>query len=319
MSAINAVARLDNVKQVVQMAEHRFNTLARIHNAVNFEREASFAMQILKSNDFLASKAMADQDSLITAIVNVAAIGLTLSPVSKLAYLIPRDGKVCLDISYRGYLQLAYDVGAIRFANAEIVYSGDDFEIRGLGEEPKHIRRPFALDRGEIVGAYCVAITHANDYITTVMNIDEIGAIRDRSESWKAHKAKGVKTPWLTDESEMIKKTVIRRAYKTWPMTNTRERFEKAIEVGNDFEGALEMPALASVAPQVDSARSDALFRMRAMLQVLDETEHAFAEHSSRVCKRTLKTIEDMTDKEITAANTMLSTMIDKRNAEGKS
>jgi recombination protein RecT len=37
----------------------------------------------------------------------VAAIGITLNPASKLAYLVPRDGMVCLDISYMGLLHRA--------------------------------------------------------------------------------------------------------------------------------------------------------------------------------------------------------------------
>jgi hypothetical protein len=41
-------------------------------------------------------------------------------------------------------------------------------------------------------------------------------AIRDRSDAW----AKNKSGPWATDEGEMVKKTVIKRAAKTWPRSD---------------------------------------------------------------------------------------------------
>lgn len=297
----NSDRQLANIQQVVTLAEQDFNKLAKIHNAVNFQQEASFALQALKNNPYLTQVAMGDQDSLKTAILNVASIGLSLSPVHKLAYLVPRKGKICLDISYRGYVQLAVDVGAIKWAIAEVVCASDKFELRGVGVEPLHAFSPFG-DRGKIVGAYCIAKTHDGDYLTTPMNIDEIFSIRDRSESWKSFMEKNKTSPWQTDQNEMIKKTVIRRAYKSWPMINTRQRLDQAIDISAEVD-----PIDFSGKTVIEAKEDDhALPKMREMLLQIARTEDQFMEHLERVFKRKIKNLNDLTEIEITQATVML-------------
>ena len=309
------VERYENVRQLVKMVEPEFNRLAQIHGAVNFEREASFALQALKDNSYLAQIAMADQDSLKRAIINVAAVGLSLSPVHKLAYLIPRDKKVCLDISYRGFVQLAVDVGSIKFAHAEIVCENDTFELRGLGQEPIHKFQPFGL-RGKIVGAYCVAKTHDGEYLTTAMTIDEIYAVRARSSSWRAYVKDNTKTnPWVTDESEMIKKTVIRRAYKSWPMTDTRKRLDKAIDVSAEVD-PIDFNAPPAI-PAAQSSRDASFAEIRELLVELQREESKYVEHLKNVCRRDIKRLEDLTEMEISQQMVMLSSWVDaKRKRE---
>lgn len=192
---------------------------------INFRREAGFATQLLQANDYLLKVARNNRQSVVDAVVNIAAIGISLNPATKHAYLIPRDGKVVLDLSYRGLLHLALSSGSLLWGQAEVVYAHDDFVVGGFSEPPIHKRNPFAKDRGAIVGAYCVVRTIDGDYLTTTMTIDEVYSIRDRSESWKAHLSKKTKTPWASDEGEMIKKTVVKRASKMWPMN---ERVSKA-------------------------------------------------------------------------------------------
>lgn len=189
-------------------------------NSIAFEREARFAMQLMEGNDFLAEIAVKNKPSLRAAITNIAAIGISLNPANKQAYLVPRDGKVCLDISYMGLLDLATSSGSILWGQAELVYSGDLFKRRGYDQPPLHEFEEFSTKRGEIVGAYVVVKLPCGDFLTTTMTADEINAIRDRSSAWKAWVEKKKRCPWLTDWSEMAKKTVIKRASKTWPKSD---------------------------------------------------------------------------------------------------
>lgn len=195
--------------------------------SINFEREAEFAIQVLEKNSYSLSTAMSNKSSVIAAVKNIAAIGISLNPAKKQAYLVPRGGAICLDISYMGLLDLAIASGSIRWGQAELVRQKDTFRLNGFDKPPTHEYDPFDTERGDLRGAYVVVKTVDGDYLTTAMPIDEIFAIRDRSESWKSFMAKKAKTsPWASDEGEMVKKTVIKRASKLWPKT---DRLDHAI------------------------------------------------------------------------------------------
>ena len=209
-----------------------FNSMAQ--NTLSFEREAGFAIQVLMSNDYAMKIATQNRQSVINAVTNIAAIGISLNPAKKQAYLVPRDGKICLDISYMGLLDLAIQSGSIMWGQAELVYQQDSFMLNGFDKPPTHGRNPFAPDRGEIVGVYVVVKTRDGDYLTSCMSIQEVYDIRNRSSAWKAWEKDKRKCPWVTDEGEMVKKTVIKRAYKTWPKT---DRLDAAVHYLNTEGG----------------------------------------------------------------------------------
>lgn len=193
--------------------------------SVVWEKEKQFAIQAIQSNDYLAGIAQKNQASLQNAIINIASIGISLNPALKHAYLVPRKGGVCLDLSYMGLLHLAQSSGVILWGQCKVVRANDTYQNTGLSKEPSHLADTFG-DRGEIVGAYCTVKTVDGDYLTEEMSISEIFEIRGRSEAFKRKSG-----PWKTDEGEMIRKTVVKRAYKYWPKC---ERLGSAIQMLND-------------------------------------------------------------------------------------
>jgi recombination protein RecT len=193
--------------------------------SISFEAESGFAMQAL-ATDYAMGIALKNKQSVIDAVTNIAAIGISLNPAKKQAYLVPRGGKICLDISYMGLIDLAVATGAIKWAQAAVVYASDSFQLKGFDEPPAHLFSPFDKNRGEAVGVYCVVKTHDGEYLTHSMPISEVYSIRDRSESYKRKSG-----PWVTDEGEMIKKTCIKQAYKYWPKVN--DRLQAAIQYLN--------------------------------------------------------------------------------------
>lgn len=214
-------------------------------DAPTFEREAGFAIQLLSVNDYAMRVALDNRQSVMNAVTNIAAIGISLNPAKKQAYLVPRDGRICLDISYMGLLDLAIASGSIKWGQAALVHAGDRFELNGFDKPPTHARDPFSKDRGEVVGVYVVVKTSDGDYLTETMTIAEVFDIRDRSASWKAWISKQKKCPWVTDEGEMVKKTVIKRAYKLWPKT---DRLDTAVHYLNT-EGGEGLADLATSDP----------------------------------------------------------------------
>lgn len=221
---------------------------------MSFEAEAGFAIQAL-GTDYSSKIALGNKQSVIDAVTNVAAIGLSLNPAKKQAYLVPRGGKICLDISYMGLIDLAIATGSILWAQCVVVYENDQFELQGYDNQPVHKFNPFSTTRGNKIGAYACVKTPSGDYLTHAMSLVEIFSIRDRSESWKSGKA----TPWKSDENEMIKKTVIKQAYKYWPKTS--EAFKQAlhylnVEAGEGLE-AINSPPVRRGAPQPQTVEID--------------------------------------------------------------
>lgn len=207
-----------------------------VDKSINFEREAGFAIQVLSGNEFAMRTAMNNRQSVVDAVTNIAAIGISLNPAKKQAYLVPRDGKICLDISYMGLMDLAQATGSVKWAQAALVHEADGFALTGIDKPPQHTFNPFGKERGPVVGVYVTIKTIHGEYLTHTMTIEEAHAIRDRSSAWKSFQAGKAKSggPWSTDEGEMVKKTCVKQAYKYWPKT---DRLETAIHHLNNENG----------------------------------------------------------------------------------
>ena len=214
--------------QAIQKAEPTFISIQESHPdlAVSWDKEQIYVGQMMRKNDKLQT---CPPQSIVSSVVNVATVGLSLNPALGLAYLVPRDGLCCLDVSYRGLVQLATDSGAIRYVRADIVYEKDEFIWCGLDERPVHKFQAFAKDRGDPVGVYCYAKTSDGDVLAGMMSKDEVEAIRAISKAKKS-------PAWAKHWGEMAKKTLIKREQKLWPKA-ARENVAKALEVINQHEG----------------------------------------------------------------------------------
>lgn len=185
--------------------------------SISWEKEKQFAIQAFQGNKFLYDTASKNQASLQNALINVATIGITLNPARKHAYLVPRDGKVCLDISYMGLMHLAMSTGSILWGQCKLVHSNDTYENQGLDKAPAHSYSAFG-DRGSVIGAYCTVKTCHGDYLTDEMSLEDIVKIQNSSKAKNG--------PWKTYWNEMARKTVVKRAAKYWPAI---ERLDNAI------------------------------------------------------------------------------------------
>lgn len=282
------------LNKVIADLEPSFEEQAQIHGIVNFKSESLYALQVLKANNYLTSIAQKNPESLKNAILNSAAMGITLNPAQKLGYLVPRGDAVILDISYMGLVQIACDVGSILWAQAELVREKDEFIFNGVGTRPTHKMEPFT-ERGAVIGAYVVAKTADGEFLVDMMSLTEIHSIRDRSEAWKAFQAKKIKScPWVTDEGEMSKKTVVKRAFKMWPRTEKSERLAKAIDYTNKYEGITFEAEYRSI--DVTAKQSN---EITELLGKIGKDEKAFIGYFKEVAKRPdIEKISDLTKSE---------------------
>lgn len=278
------------IQDRVYSVEKEFN---QVNNyKLNFIKEAQFALQLLHGNDYLQKAAQSNPAALEYAIINLASIGISLNPALKESYLVPRSGKICLDISYMGLVKLATDTGSIEWVQAEIVKEKDVFEYQGVGKAPLHKMSPFA-DRGAMIGAYCVARLHTGEYLSTIMSLKEITEIKEKSS--QASKS----GPWVTFFDEMAKKTVIKRASKLWPKS---ERVQQAVSVLDEHEGI----DFNSKAPHVDqsaftdTAPTEKDFEdVKKVLEMRKRNEEGLLSYINTQFKTDIKKIEEMNGAQI--------------------
>lgn len=265
------MSAIQTITNYVYGAEDGFQSVL-VDRSLNFEREAGFAIQVLTSNDYVAKLATGDRQSVVNAVTNIAAIGISLNPAKKQAYLVPRKGKICLDISYMGLIDLAIQSGSIMWAQADLVYANDAFTLNGFDKPPTHSFNPFSKDRGEMVGAYVVVKMHSGDYLTECMSREDIDSIKNRSESVKA----GKQSPWDTDYGEMAKKTVVKRAYKYWPKS---DRLDQAIHHLNTDGGE----GLAATAPKPTAVDPTPIIEGARATKTIAELNAYWAENNGRL------------------------------------
>jgi len=231
------------------LASKAKNHFITIIDEKTWNREFTFALQIMRNNSAIFEKvAQENPQSITNAIINIATIGTTLNPALRQAYLIPRsiqqNGQkrmsACLDHSYIGLVQIATSSGGCIDMDADVVYAGDYFKyVRGLNPTLEHI--PFgmrtdltpeqkAAGKGEMVYVYATAILPFGNVMHTkfiVLDRAEVELVRRTSQApdspmWKNHYGEGAR------------KTAIKKLYKLLPQT---DRMSTAIAAINEFDG----------------------------------------------------------------------------------
>ena len=303
-------SNIDVIYGTLQPLEQEFQAVCS-EPTIAFKREMEFAMQVFSGNEYLAKVAAGNPLSTRSAVMNVSAIGITLNPAQKLAYLVPRKGKICLDISYMGLMHIAQQSGAIKWCQSAIVRKNDKFKRVGIDRAPEHEFNEFATaeERGEMVGVYCVVKTDDGDYLTNTMRIADVYAIRDRSEAYKS----GKPSPWSTDEEQMILKTVVKQAAKYWPR---RERLDQAIDYVNTEGGeGINFAAERGVEKDVSPATDETLKAINDAMLPRDGTWDTFLPYLSKRFKRPITEANQLTEAEAKTALSLLTTQATKAAA----
>jgi recombination protein RecT len=190
----------------------------------DYNREINFAIQAIRGNDKLQK---CDEQSIKNAIVNIALCGATLNPALQQAYLVPRKGKCCLDLSYRGLCKIAVESDSVYDIDAVAVFEGDEFYYE-MGLNPVLVHKPqmHSDDKDKkVVAVYAIATLHHNIKKFVVLDKEKIDRARKSSQYdvvWNAH------------YDEMAKKTAVKLLYKLLPQT---ERMSTAVSVINEHEG----------------------------------------------------------------------------------
>ena len=180
--------------------------------------------------------------SLMRCLLDLSAMGL--EPDGRRAHLIPYDNnkkgpdgewtkvtECTLILDYKGIVELVRRSGDVSKLHADVVCEEDEFEY-DLGEVKVH-RINFREPRGAPYAAYAIATMRDGAVQCAVLSREEIEAIRLRSKAGKSG-------PWVTDWSEMAKKTAFRRLSK---MLVLSPEIRDAVECDDDRREELPRPA----------------------------------------------------------------------------
>lgn len=220
-------------KSMLEILKPKMADLVKMIGEDRLKREASFAIQAVNANDYLKQASGA---SIAKALFNMALTGLSLNPISKLAYLTPRrvsgSWEAILMPSYQGLIKLIADTGSVGLIYAYAVYQGDEFE-QMLGTSVEILHRPHKKSKN-ITHVYAVAVLPDGSKLVEVMSATEVHEIRAKSDSYRAYADKKITTCiWVSDEAEMFRKTVIKRISKYIPKTDRWAKVNEAVAIDN--------------------------------------------------------------------------------------
>ena len=222
-------------EKIIREQSSRFAGI-RATKDIRFGQECLFALQAFERNWRLQK---CTEESVRSAILDVAAVGLSLNPALKHAYLIPRNRKVgenqyvtecCLDISYMGMKHAAEQSGAVISVWASVIYANDDWDHEE-GSEPRLIHKPVKppAPQGDRVAVYAIAELHNGRKHITLLRAERIEEIRLCSEN-----PDGKYSPWTNHTDEMWRKSAVKNGAKYWPHV---KQFAEVISVANKTEG----------------------------------------------------------------------------------
>lgn len=189
-------------------------------------------------------------ESLLVALMEAAQLGLEPNTPLDHAALVPLRNKHTGHYEaefwpmYKGLIELASRSFGLRSARAVPIYEGEKYEIvEGL--HPTITHTPNIANRGpdKIVLVYAVAQIPGGDPAWDWMSKAEIEQIRRRSRAANDG-------PWVTDYTQMAKKTVLRRLLTQLPLSSAAQEFLRHDEAKTgDAQAALGGDPFAIDAP----------------------------------------------------------------------
>jgi recombination protein RecT len=240
---------LDKIMSLVDIAgsQERFDkyksAVARVlPKTMETEKDRYWTMYVQMMQTFATNPKITDKRSILNCMFNAPKMGLIPDPVMGQIYFIPYKGVLTYQIGYKGMIALAYRSGKVANVRAGLVYEKDKWNYYE-DEKGQHyhieplLTTPTKKDRGKEIFGYSIFTDsdgNPNIHIMESWHIEDIKKLVMARMS-------GSSTPWSNPlfEPEMRKKTVIRRHWKTEPMSVEIARVidnEEHIEQGKIFK-----------------------------------------------------------------------------------
>ncbi len=225
-------------KEISDSLKIAFDKCAMLIGKIEAQKELGFAAQIISKNPSLLK---CSAQSVIDSVVNATRAKITLNPALRLAYLVPRKGVATLDISYMGLITILKKSGGCKYIEAFIVFSDEFFEYNpsaGTLEHTPYFAQTEAEQKArKMISCYSRAVLLTNEVVYCVMPMWEIEKVKKFSEGseskWSA---------WQNWEEEMIKKTVIKRHFKTLVSNSEISEVVEALRIEEENNPLIKTP-----------------------------------------------------------------------------
>ena len=159
---------------------------------------------------------------------NLITLGVDIS--QRQAYFLPYGNEITSVLDYKTLMALIKKHTNVKSIDAQLVYENETFHVE-QGKVVEHSQNPFATkeQKGNLVGAYSVFTLDDGSRDYYFASLDEINKVKECSKSTNSQYS-----PWATWYDEMVKKTVIRKGMKFYPMILDNEQRVALDSVDND-------------------------------------------------------------------------------------
>lgn len=212
----------NEVENVVVVSDNREQQLL-LNNMLYMNEE-------VKKNKELEKAIINDSNKFAIYLKNLTTLGVDLS--QKQAYFLPFNGEITSVLDYKTLMVLIKKHTNVVNIESALVYENEPFEVE-QNKVVMHKQNPFASadERGALIGAYSVFTLDNGVKEYYFASIDEIEKVRECSKS-----AKSQYSPWVKWYDEMVRKTVIRKGMKFYPLIIDFEKQQALDNIDNDVD-----------------------------------------------------------------------------------
>jgi recombination protein RecT len=186
-----------------------------------------------KKNKQLGTAIQANPVKFAIYLKNLITLGVDIS--QRQAYFLPYGKEITSVLDYKTLMALIKKHTNVKSIDAQLVYENETFHVE-QGKVVEHRQNPFASkdEKGALVGAYSIFTLDDGSKDYYFASLEEINKVKECSESANSKYSKF--SPWNNWYEEMVKKTVIRKGMKFYPMILDNEQRIALDSVDNDVD-----------------------------------------------------------------------------------
>lgn len=188
---------------------------------------------------------------------------------------------VVFDLTYRGMISVAMASGFVTDVQSFAVTENDEFSVE-LGTEPKINHIPALLKGGKVIAAYAFARLRSGRLVIEVLGRADLDKIKKSSPA-------GERGPWGQWESQMARKSAIRRLLKKLPAAPFQNVLEASAEpyaMSATLVGpSTEHPQIEPPAGQATLPEDEHVLECRALERLRDASGEAELEAAWAQCQ----------------------------------